>query len=246
MNRFIILLIFLYSMPALSQELRLENEPMQQETLPSDPVNIMPEIPVKQTFVPLPPEKPEHLLQKPSLSDSPTPQELVKDDERKPVDAVLDSTIPLPPEKPAFNLPVLDLPVPPSMEVSNPSEKEQEGIEESVAGGVEKQVDSVELACIKPEVMAIVQKSGLFFHAIPIVTSGYRSKGRKGSLHRQCMAVDFIVPSVAKETLVKYLRSLPEAGGVGTYCHTKSVHIDVGEARDWGYCGFRRTYFNMR
>ena len=37
------------------------------------------------------------------------------------------------------------------------------------------------------------------------------------------------------------LRSLPDRGGVGTYCHTKSVHYDVGSQRDWSWgCRKRR------
>ncbi|PPD13721.1 MAG: hypothetical protein CTY25_10640 [Methylobacterium sp.] len=104
---------------------------------------------------------------------------------------------------------------------------------------VEKQTDYVDIACLRPELMALVRKAGDRFGATPIITSGQRYRGRLGSYHRRCMAADFFVPGVARSDLARFLRSLPEAGGVGTYCHTKSVHIDVGEPRNWSQCGFR-------
>ncbi len=189
---------------------------------------------------PLPPVKPIELMQKLPLEESDTPEKS-DDSIEKPTEAAVDASISLPPERPQF-----DLPLPPSMEPPKMEEKDEEGEEESGAQGIEKQVDSIELACIQPEVMDIVKKAGAFFHSIPIITSGYRSRGRRGSMHRLCKAVDFIVPGVSTQTLANYLKALPEAGGVGTYCHTKSVHIDTGEPRNWGYCGFRRTYFSLR
>lgn len=110
---------------------------------------------------------------------------------------------------------------------------------------VEKQTDAVDIACIRPEVMAIIRIAGERFGGTPVITSGQRNRGRRGSFHRKCMAADFFVPGVERATLAKYLRSLPDAGGVGTYCHTKSVHIDIGEPRNWSQCG-RRFRFAQR
>jgi uncharacterized protein YcbK (DUF882 family) len=87
--------------------------------------------------------------------------------------------------------------------------------------------------------MVLVRKAGDRFGVTPIITSGQRYRGRLGSYHRKCMAADFYVPGIPRADLARYLRSLPEAGGVGTYCHTKSVHIDIGEPRNWSQCGFR-------
>ena len=151
------------------------------------------------------------------------------------------------PAPPLAATPQETLPLPPSMRDGQPPEAESDGEEEaSLPGGFEKQVDTVELACIKPAVVEIVKRAGQFFRAVPIVTSAFRARGRRGSLHRRCMAVDFVIPGVSTQTLASYLRSQPDAGGVGTYCNTKSVHIDIGEKRNWGYCGFRRTYFSLR
>ena len=46
---------------------------------------------------------------------------------------------------------------------------------------------------------------------------------------------DIQIKGVSKWELATYLRSLPERGGVGTYCHTASVHIDIGPQRDWNW-----------
>jgi uncharacterized protein YcbK (DUF882 family) len=34
---------------------------------------------------------------------------------------------------------------------------------------------------------------------------------------------------------------MPGRGGVGTYCHTNSVHVDVGPERDWNWRCRRRS-----
>jgi hypothetical protein len=122
---------------------------------------------------------------------------------------------------------------------TTPEELEAEERSTPEPAHVEKQTDRVDIACLKPELVAIMRKAGDKFGATPVITSGQRSRGRAGSYHRKCMAADFFVPGVARADLARYLRSLPDAGGVGTYCHTKSVHIDIGEPRNWSQCGFR-------
>lgn len=110
---------------------------------------------------------------------------------------------------------------------------------------VEKQTDAVDIACIKPEVLDLVRAAGERFGGTPVITSGQRDRGRRGSFHRRCMAADFFIPGVERALLAKYLRGTVGAGGVGTYCHTKSVHIDIGEPRNWYQCG-RRFRFAQR
>jgi uncharacterized protein YcbK (DUF882 family) len=75
------------------------------------------------------------------------------------------------------------------------------------------------------------------YNSPAIVTSGYRPpKGiRQGSKHYTCDAADIQIKGVSKWELASYLRSMPQRGGVGTYCHTESVHMDTGEARDWNW-----------
>ena len=74
----------------------------------------------------------------------------------------------------------------------------------------------------------------------PLVTSGHRSGGRRGSYHRKCLAADIRVPGVSVKRIVAAARSAPAIGGVGTYCHTESVHIDIGPERDWNWRCRRR------
>lgn len=141
------------------------------------------------------------------------------------------------------NMRIASLPV-----VTQPSTIEEIEAEEAKTPEptlVEKQTDAVDVACLQPELLRLVKQAGEHFGATPIITSGQRSRGRRNSYHRRCMAADFFVPGVERASLARYLRSLPNAGGVGTYCHTKSVHIDIGEPRNWWQCGFR-TRFALR
>lgn len=78
-----------------------------------------------------------------------------------------------------------------------------------------------------------------------IVVSGCRSKshnrrigGARESYHLRCMAADIIVPGVRKSTLYRYLDRHPARGGLGTYCRSAFVHVDIGPRREWSWgCG---------
>jgi len=69
----------------------------------------------------------------------------------------------------------------------------------------------------------------------PVVTSGHRHGGRRGSQHRTCMAADIRVPGVSVTKIVAAARTAPGIGGIGTYCNG-IVHVDVGPKRRWRYC----------
>ncbi|MEL6751984.1 MAG: D-Ala-D-Ala carboxypeptidase family metallohydrolase, partial [Pseudomonadota bacterium] len=106
--------------------------------------------------------------------------------------------------------------------------------------GLLLQRPSVKVGCFPPQLVRLLKQVERKFGRTPIVTSGYRSpaynrriRGAKNSQHVQCRAADIQVKGVSKWTLARYLRGLPGRGGVGTYCHTKSVHIDIGSKRDW-------------
>lgn len=114
--------------------------------------------------------------------------------------------------------------------------------------GLRLQHSKVQVSCFKPELLRLLKKVRRKFGKAPIVTSGYRSPRRNRraggvsrSQHIYCKAADIQVENVSKWTLAKYLRTLPGRGGVGTYCRTKSVHIDVGSKRDWHHPCRRRT-----
>jgi len=106
--------------------------------------------------------------------------------------------------------------------------------------GLRVQHSKVRVNCFKPELLRILKIVERKYGRKPLITSGYRSPkrnrragGASNSQHIYCKAADFQIEGVSKWALAKYLRSIPGRGGVGTYCRTKSVHIDVGSKRDW-------------
>ena len=108
------------------------------------------------------------------------------------------------------------------------------------AHGLLLQRKDVQVHCFPPQLVRLLKQVERRFGRKPIVTSGYRSKrhnrmirGARNSMHIRCMAADIQLKGVSKRSLARYLRSLPGRGGVGTYCHTRSVHIDIGRKRDW-------------
>ncbi len=106
------------------------------------------------------------------------------------------------------------------------------------------QTQSVETACLRPELVEMLRTIETHYGKKVVITSGYRDRGDSGSLHRRCAAADIIVPGVEAKALAVYARTIPNMGGVGTYCHPSMIHVDVGSARDWKYgCG---SYFAMR
>ena len=121
------------------------------------------------------------------------------------------------------------------------------GLGRLAPNGLKVQRDSVDVACIKPQLVRMLKKLESHYGRSVVVTSGYRSpgynrrvRGAKNSLHMYCAAVDIQIAGVGKWELAKYARSMPGRGGVGTYCHTNSVHIDIGPDRDWNWRCSRR------
>lgn len=120
------------------------------------------------------------------------------------------------------------------------------GLARRSASGFVTQTSRVDTACLKPELLAALKDVENHFGKRLIITSGFRSPkinaavgGAKGSKHMTCEAADFQVEGVSRQEVAAYLRSMPGRGGVGTYCHTKSVHYDIGSKRDWSW-GCRR------
>lgn len=121
------------------------------------------------------------------------------------------------------------------------------GLARLAPNGLRKQHSGVDVACLKPALVRVIKRVEQRYGKSVVVTSGYRSparnraaRGAKNSLHMYCAAADIQVPGVSKWDLAAYLRSVPGRGGVGTYCHTKSVHIDIGPKRDWNWRCRRR------
>jgi uncharacterized protein YcbK (DUF882 family) len=121
------------------------------------------------------------------------------------------------------------------------------GMARLAPNGLLKQTTSVDVACLKPALVRVLKTIENHYGKKLIVTSGYRdpnrnrrARGARNSLHMYCAAADIQVPGVSKWDLANYARSMPGRGGVGTYCHTNSVHVDVGPERDWNWRCRRR------
>ncbi len=121
------------------------------------------------------------------------------------------------------------------------------GLARLAPNGLLKQRESVDTACLKPALVSVLKKIERHYGKRIIVTSGYRSpsynqrvRGARNSLHMYCAAADIQIDGVSKWELAKFARSMPGRGGVGTYCHTNSVHVDVGPERDWNWRCRRR------
>ena len=106
--------------------------------------------------------------------------------------------------------------------------------------GLRLQHDKVDVGCLKPGILRIIKTVERRYGKKPIITSAYRSPkrnrkagGARNSTHIFCKAVDIQVEGISKWDLAKYLRTIPGRGGVGTYCRTRSVHVDTGSKRDW-------------
>ena len=121
------------------------------------------------------------------------------------------------------------------------------GMARLAPNGLLKQNEGVDVACLKPSLVRVLKTIEGHYGRKLVVTSGYRdlnrntrARGAKNSLHMYCAAADIQIPGVSKWELASYVRSMPGRGGVGTYCHTESVHVDVGPERDWNWRCRRR------
>lgn len=103
--------------------------------------------------------------------------------------------------------------------------------------------DAVDMRCFNKnkQLTTALNKIGAHYGKPVRVTSGYRSKkynagvkGAKHSAHMSCAAADIAVDGVSKESLRKYVRTLPEVGGVGIY-KMPYIHIDTGRVRNWDW-----------
>lgn len=121
------------------------------------------------------------------------------------------------------------------------------GLARLAPNGLLTQTADVDVSCLKPSLVRVLKTVEAHYGKKAVITSGYRNqarnqraRGAKNSLHMYCAAADVQIPGVSKWELANYVRSMPGRGGVGTYCHTESVHIDVGPERDWNWRCRRR------
>jgi uncharacterized protein YcbK (DUF882 family) len=97
------------------------------------------------------------------------------------------------------------------------------------------QTAAVADACLPPRLLKVLghirERTGIR----PVLTSGHRKHGRRGSMHRHCLAADIRVPGIKDSTVIAIARSAPGIGGIGRYCNG-IVHVDVGPRREWTDC----------
>lgn len=99
---------------------------------------------------------------------------------------------------------------------------------------------AINVSCVKPALLGMIRDAERHFSRKVVVTSGYRSPSHnrrvRGALHSQhlyCNAVDLYMPGIARDELARYFYGHPSRGGLGLYCHTKSIHVDTGRRREW-------------
>lgn len=116
------------------------------------------------------------------------------------------------------------------------------GLARLAPNGLKVQRDTVDVACLKPQLVSMLKTMERHFRRPVMVTSGYRNpsynrkvNGARKSLHMICAAADIQIDGVSKWEIARFARSMPGRGGVGTYCHTASVHVDIGPERDWNW-----------
>ena len=97
------------------------------------------------------------------------------------------------------------------------------------------QTVSVQANCFPPQLRGILTYIAAKTGRRPIVTSGFRSRGRSHSQHRSCAAADIRIPGVSERTIIAIAASAPGIGGIGRYCNG-IVHVDIGPNRRWTYC----------
>ena len=121
------------------------------------------------------------------------------------------------------------------------------GMARLAPNGLVKQTERVDVACLKPSLVRMLKSIEAHYGTKAVVTSGYRNphknrraRGARNSLHMYCAAADIQVEGISKWDLAAFVRTMPGRGGVGTYCHTNSVHVDVGPERDWNWRCRRR------
>ncbi len=117
------------------------------------------------------------------------------------------------------------------------------GLARLTPSGLILQTEKVETGCFKPQLLDILKTVEGHYGRKVMVTSGLRAikvNRKRQSLHTRCEAADIQVAGVSKWELANFLRNVPGRGGVGTYCHTNSVHIDIGPQRDWNWRCRRR------
>lgn len=85
-----------------------------------------------------------------------------------------------------------------------------------------------------PRLVPVLYQLGQRFHRPLVISSGYRPELTtvRRSRHLTAAAVDFYVPGVKNEDIVRWLRERFHPLGIGYYPGGAHVHVDVDRQRD--------------
>lgn len=108
-----------------------------------------------------------------------------------------------------------------------------------------KQTPRVMIHCFPSNLRQVLARMSKHFGSPVIVTSGFRTGGRRHSQHRYCKAADIQIAGVRPSQIVGYAQLQDEVGGIGTYRHTRSVHVDVREQKISWYGNRGRGHFRL-
>jgi len=81
--------------------------------------------------------------------------------------------------------------------------------------------------CFPEELKTALNKIAAHYNKPVEVASGHRPNGRRGSMHRHCMAADIRIEGVEPMALATYAKTVPGIMGVGSYRRTDLIHVDV-------------------
>lgn len=96
--------------------------------------------------------------------------------------------------------------------------------------------DHVVTRCFDATLRRALTTIARHFNSQVEVTSGYRTNGRRRSMHRFCRAADIRVVGVRPSAVARFARTLPGINGVGTYRRKSIVHIDTRlQQMTWRY-----------
>jgi len=81
--------------------------------------------------------------------------------------------------------------------------------------------------CFPEELKTALNAIAAHYNKPVEVASGHRPNGRRGSMHRHCMAADIRIEGVEPMVLATYAKTVPGVNGVGSYRRTDLIHVDV-------------------
>jgi hypothetical protein len=101
-------------------------------------------------------------------------------------------------------------------------------------------VDAVARLTLDARTLKLIRQIEIHFAQSAEIVSGCRAHehnvevgGAPHSYHLSCRAADIAIKGVAANEIAAFALTLPERGGIGTYCGLDIVHVDVGSKRQW-------------